>query len=64
MMTMMMVMIAEMKKLQLIKSQDEALEDLFRRLQEVTGEEDLEMLVTKFLQRESALSNLHLISDD
>lgn len=64
MMTMMMMMIAEMKKPQLIKSQEKALEDLFRRLQEVTGEEDLEMLVTKCLQRESALSNLHLISDD
>ncbi|KAG7322784.1 hypothetical protein KOW79_014130 [Hemibagrus wyckioides] len=42
----------EMKKQQLIKLENEALEDLFRRLREVTGEEDLEMLVTKCLQRE------------
>ncbi|KAK3549919.1 hypothetical protein QTP86_016200, partial [Hemibagrus guttatus] len=46
----------ETKKQRLTESQmsvkTEVLQDLFQRLQEVTGEEDLEMLVTKFIQGE------------
>lgn len=62
-MMMMIMMVAEMKEQRRTDSEvaAETLEEVFQRIQKVTGEDDLEMLVTKFIQGESALSNLHLI---
>lgn len=56
----MMMIIAEMKEKCWTDSEvsEEDLKELFRRLQEVINEEDLDMLVTKLFQGESALSNL------
>lgn len=60
---MMMMMAAEMKAQRRSDSEvaAETLEEVFRQIHQVTGEDDLEVLVTKFIQGESALSNLHLI---
>lgn len=63
MMMMTMMMMAEMKKQQRaeLEAAAETPEEIFQRIQKMAGEDDLEMLVTKFIQGGSALSNLRLI---